>query len=39
MAMRRRREVSGSLSRVYAHVNAQRPAEYWDYEKLSIEWG
>lgn len=28
-----------SISRVYADVNVNRPASYWDYEDLSIEWG
>jgi serine/threonine protein kinase len=27
-----------SLARTYADVNAQRPASYWDYEKMEIEW-
>ena len=36
---RRRREISGSLARVYRDVNSQRPREYWDYEALSVEWG
>lgn len=25
--------------RVYVDVNVERPAEYWDYDNLSIEWG
>lgn len=29
-----------SISRVYADVNVNRPAEYWDYENdFSIDWG
>eukprot|EP00039_Didymoeca_costata_P032061 m.36687 g.36687 ORF g.36687 m.36687 type:complete len:362 (+) comp9173_c0_seq2:140-1225(+) len=36
---RRRREMSGSMARVYRDVNSQRPREYWDYEALTIEWG
>lgn len=28
-----------SLARVYVDVNVQRPAEYWDYDNLSIDWG
>ena len=28
-----------SRSRVYADVNVHRPAEYWDYENLTINWG
>ena len=36
---RRRREISGSLARVYRDVNSTRPREYWDYEALSVEWG
>lgn len=27
------------VTRVYADVNVQRPAEYWDYENLTINWG
>jgi hypothetical protein len=27
------------MIRVYADVNVQRPAEYWDYENLTINWG
>jgi len=30
---------SGSIARVYAHVNSQQPREYWDYENLQIQWG
>ncbi|CAI7846594.1 unnamed protein product [Closterium sp. NIES-54] len=26
-------------SRVYSHVNVQRPADYWDYEALRVPWG
>lgn len=28
-----------SIARVYADVNVRRPAEYWDYDVLSIAWG
>mmetsp|Transcript_26673 Transcript_26673/g.25539 ORF Transcript_26673/g.25539 Transcript_26673/m.25539 type:complete len:342 (-) Transcript_26673:562-1587(-) len=28
-----------STSRVYPDINVQRPAEYWDYENLTINWG
>ena len=28
-----------SRSRIYADVNVHRPAEYWDYENLTINWG
>lgn len=28
-----------SRARVYTDVNVHRPAEYWDYENLSINWG
>ena len=28
-----------SRARVYADVNVVRPAEYWDYENLNINWG
>eukprot|EP01031_Cornospumella_fuschlensis_P036444 gene36444-44208_t len=31
-------EMSASISRVYADVNQKRPAEYWDYENLSLTW-
>lgn len=27
------------LRRVYAEVNENRPAEYWDYDNLAITWG
>ena len=30
---------SASVSRVYADVNVQQPAEYSDYESLAIAWG
>lgn len=36
---RRRRELSGSIARVYPDINTHRPREYWDYEALSVEWG
>lgn len=36
---RRRRELSGSLARVYTEVNSRRPREYWDYESLHVQWG
>ncbi|GJP53625.1 hypothetical protein CLOM_g12779 [Closterium sp. NIES-68] len=26
-------------SRVYSHVNEERPREYWDYEAIHIPWG
>ncbi|CAM9763487.1 unnamed protein product, partial [Ectocarpus fasciculatus] len=32
-------ETSVCECRVYVDVNVQRPAEYWDYENLSIDWG
>jgi len=28
-----------SIARVYADVNTHRPASYWDYENMMIEWG
>ena len=28
-----------SRSRIYCDVNIHRPAEYWDYENLTINWG
>lgn len=28
-----------SRARVYAEVNENRPAEYWDYDNLTITWG
>jgi casein kinase II subunit alpha len=28
-----------STARVYADVNVRRPAEYWDYDVLTIAWG
>ena len=28
-----------SRSRIYPDVNVHRPAEYWDYENLTINWG
>mmetsp|Transcript_94289 Transcript_94289/g.266245 ORF Transcript_94289/g.266245 Transcript_94289/m.266245 type:complete len:341 (-) Transcript_94289:118-1140(-) len=27
------------LPRYYADVNQSKPKEYWDYEKLKVEWG
>lgn len=30
---------SFSVSRVYRDVNVLRPADYWDYEALSVKWG
>jgi casein kinase II subunit alpha len=30
---------TSSLARVYANVNVNRPAEYWDYDNLIIDWG
>ncbi|KAJ3113674.1 Casein kinase II subunit alpha [Phlyctochytrium bullatum] len=30
---------SGSIARVYAHVNQEMPREYWDYDNLQIQWG
>eukprot|EP01147_Barroeca_monosierra_P011330 gene11330-3364_t len=38
-ARRRRKELSGSISRVYPDINAHKPPEYWDYEALAIQWG
>lgn len=35
---RKKRRTAMSVSRVYADVNATRPASYWDYEKMEIEW-
>ena len=28
-----------SRSRIYNDVNTTRPAEYWDYENLTVNWG
>lgn len=28
-----------SRSRIYCDVNTNRPAEYWDYENLTVNWG
>ncbi len=28
-----------SRARIYPDVNVHRPAEYWDYENLAINWG
>lgn len=36
---RRRRELSGSVARIYADVNNHRPRDYWDYEALTVDWG
>ncbi|KAJ1701631.1 hypothetical protein LUZ63_001410 [Rhynchospora breviuscula] len=30
---------AASKARVYADVNVVRPADYWDYESLSVTWG
>jgi len=27
------------MSRVYSQVNVQKPASYWDYENISVDWG
>jgi hypothetical protein len=35
---RKKRREAMSVARVYADVNSERPASYWDYEKLEIEW-
>ncbi len=35
---RKKRREALSVARVYADVNSERPASYWDYEKLEIEW-
>ncbi|BAM81769.1 casein kinase II, alpha subunit [Cyanidioschyzon merolae strain 10D] len=34
-----RRKPPCSVARVYAHVNENRPREYWDYENLVVNWG
>jgi len=31
--------MTGSLARYHAHVNEQKPKEYWDYENMSLNWG
>ena len=31
--------LSGSISRVYAHVNAQKTRDYYDYDNIAINWG
>mmetsp|Transcript_4140 Transcript_4140/g.10473 ORF Transcript_4140/g.10473 Transcript_4140/m.10473 type:complete len:362 (+) Transcript_4140:130-1215(+) len=36
---RRRRELSGSLARVYTNANSDKPREYSDYEALQVDWG
>mmetsp|Transcript_10637 Transcript_10637/g.19182 ORF Transcript_10637/g.19182 Transcript_10637/m.19182 type:complete len:531 (+) Transcript_10637:30-1622(+) len=35
-----RRERGGmvSVSRIYPDVNVHRPAEYWDYDSMAIQW-
>jgi hypothetical protein len=40
-ARRARRTRGGELSvaTVYANVNEQRPADYWDYDSLHVRWG
>lgn len=38
-AFRSKEEASSSLARVYADVNEQRPAEYWDYDNLQVQVG
>jgi hypothetical protein len=41
-AARRARKSRGgvlSVATVYAHVNEERPAEYWDYDSLHVKWG
>ncbi|KAJ3088701.1 hypothetical protein HK100_007971, partial [Physocladia obscura] len=30
---------SGSIARSYAHVNAEKQRDYWDYDNLNITWG
>ncbi|CAI5942356.1 unnamed protein product [Closterium sp. NIES-65] len=30
---------AGRWSRVYSHVNEERPREYWDYEAIHVPWG
>ncbi|CAI5537463.1 unnamed protein product [Closterium sp. Naga37s-1] len=30
---------AGKWSRVYSHVNEERPREYWDYEAIHVPWG
>jgi len=36
---RRRRELSGSIARIYPDVNTHKAREYWDYESLVVKWG
>lgn len=26
-------------NRVYSQVNVNRPASYWDYDNISVDWG
>jgi len=28
-----------SMARVYSQVNVNKPASYWDYENISVQWG
>ncbi len=35
----RAKEAGGSVAKVYADVNVQRPADYSDYEALTVQWG
>jgi hypothetical protein len=30
---------TSSLAKTYTNVNVNRPAEYWDYDNLVIDWG
>ena len=32
-------EVDQSVSRVYANANLERPREYYEYDKLQVQWG
>jgi hypothetical protein len=32
-------ETSNTISRVYSNVNLDQPSEYYEYEKLQVEWG
>jgi casein kinase II subunit alpha len=35
----RRNDYAAPLPRYYSHFNAERPAQYSDYEKLKVPWG
>jgi len=41
VARRARLERGGrvSVARVYPDVNVSRPADYWDYDNLTVRWG